>query len=119
MTTHPPPDTAPAENIAAAVDRLARAARTRTPCPPVRDLIGADDVAAAYASGVACLGDPLAASVWLARAGAEMGGPLRAGEVVLSGALGPMVAATAGDHFHADLAGLGQVAVHFAAEAHR
>src|SRR5262245_17843339 len=32
-----------------AAQRLLDAARTKTPCPPVRDLIGADDVAAAYA----------------------------------------------------------------------
>lgn len=35
--------------IAAAVDRLAEAQRTRVPCPPVRDLIGTDDLDAAYA----------------------------------------------------------------------
>ena len=32
-----------------AADRLAEAAETRTPCPPVRDLIGRDDLHAAYA----------------------------------------------------------------------
>ena len=35
--------------IRAAAARLRDAAESRTPCPPVRDLIGADDVAAAYA----------------------------------------------------------------------
>ena len=35
--------------VAAAVDRLAQAQQTRVPCAPVRDLIGTDDLAAAYA----------------------------------------------------------------------
>ena len=33
----------------AAADRLWAAAQWRTPCPPVRDLIAADDVESAYA----------------------------------------------------------------------
>ena len=35
--------------ISAAVERLAEAARTRVPCAAIRDLIGTDDLAAAYA----------------------------------------------------------------------
>ena len=35
--------------VRAAVDRLATALETRVPCPAVRDLIGTDDLAAAYA----------------------------------------------------------------------
>ena len=37
------------EAIAAAVDRLASAAASRVPCAAVRDLIGTDDLPAAYA----------------------------------------------------------------------
>jgi 2-keto-4-pentenoate hydratase len=64
--------------------------------------------------GSACLGDPLNAVLWLARAARDMGMPLRAGELVLSGALGPMVAVSIGDHVSAALSVLGPVEVSFA-----
>lgn len=35
--------------VTQAAQRLLRAASGRVPCPPVRDLIGSDDVRAAYA----------------------------------------------------------------------
>jgi 2-keto-4-pentenoate hydratase len=65
-------------------------------------------------NGVACLGDPLAALTWLARTARDFGEPLRAGQVVLSGALGPMVPVAAGDTFAATVTGLGSVSVAFA-----
>lgn len=37
--------------ISAAVTRLSQALTTRVPCAPVRDLIGTDDLPAAYAAG--------------------------------------------------------------------
>jgi 2-keto-4-pentenoate hydratase len=64
-------------------------------------------------TGAACLGHPLAAVAWLAAAVRDRGNPLRAGEVVLSGALGPMVGVGPGDVFLADISGVGQVSATF------
>jgi len=63
--------------------------------------------------GTDCLGDPLAALLWLARTAREYGDPLRAGQVVLSGALGPMVSVSAGVIVRAEISGLGMVTATF------
>jgi 2-keto-4-pentenoate hydratase len=67
-------------------------------------------------TGAACLGDPLAALDWLATTARDLGEPLRAGQIVLSGALGPMVPVAPGQTFVATVPGLGSVTAQFSPE---
>ena len=67
----------------------------------------------ATGSGAAALGSPLNAVAWLANTLGSLGIGLKAGEVVLSGALAAMFPAQQGDHFRVSIGGLGQCSVRF------
>jgi 2-keto-4-pentenoate hydratase len=83
--------------------------------------LAVDGVAVSTGSGTACLGDPLDALAWLAKTARDFGEPLRAGHIVLSGALGPMVPIQPGTQVRAELndidgRALGDVTAHFPEE---
>lgn len=66
-------------------------------------------------TGRDCLGDPVEALLWLARTALEIGSPLRAGDLVLSGALGPMVDVHPGDVIEVAIEPLGTLTARFSA----
>jgi 2-keto-4-pentenoate hydratase len=64
-------------------------------------------------TGAACLGDPLEALRWLAVQAYRFGDPLRAGHLILSGALGPFVPFVPGDRVAASISGFAPLVVEF------
>ena len=62
-------------------------------------------------TGAACLDNPLNAVSWLAKEMASRNTPIQKGQIILSGALGPMVGVQAGDHVVAEIGGLGRVEI--------
>lgn len=67
-------------------------------------------------SGADCLGNPLSAVAWLANSARDYGAPLRAGDVILSGALGPMTPVAPGSSFTAEITGIGTVTASFTSD---
>ncbi|OZI71656.1 2-keto-4-pentenoate hydratase [Bordetella genomosp. 12] len=70
-----------------------------------------------FGAGAACMGNPLQAVLWLARIMVKLGRPLLAGDLVLSGALGPMVSMRPGDDICIRISGLGSVAVNYGTDS--
>lgn len=64
-------------------------------------------------AGAACLGNPLNAALWLARTMVDNGSPLKAGDVLMTGALGPMATVAPGDVIDVRIGGLGSVRTAF------
>jgi 2-oxopent-4-enoate/cis-2-oxohex-4-enoate hydratase len=64
-------------------------------------------------AGAATMGSPVNAVVWLANTLGKLGIPLKAGEVILSGALGAMVPVKAGDNLHVTIGDIGGCSVRF------
>lgn len=67
------------------------------------------DETVSQGNGAACLGNPLNAARWLADTLVQVGTPLRAGDIVLTGALGPMVAVKPGHTYTAWIDGFAPV----------
>lgn len=65
-------------------------------------------------AGAAAMASPVNAVVWLANTLGRLGGGLKAGEVILSGALAAMVPVKAGDNLRMTVGGLGGCSVRFA-----
>ncbi len=64
-------------------------------------------------AGAACMGDPIAALLWLANKLGGLGTKLEAGQIILSGALGPVSDVVAGDRVEARIGRMGRVSVGF------
>lgn len=88
-------------------------------CPSQVDLINCGMVLekngeiVATGAGAAALGSPVNAVVWLANTLGRLGIPLKAGEVILSGSLAPLIPVVAGDYLRMSINGIGTCAVRF------
>jgi len=65
--------------------------------------------------GAAVQGHPAEAVAWLANTLGAYGIPFKAGEIILSGSLAPLVPAAPGDQFRMEVQGLGGCSVRFEA----
>ncbi|HLQ26320.1 MAG TPA: 2-oxopent-4-enoate hydratase [Acidiferrobacterales bacterium] len=64
-------------------------------------------------AGAAALGSPVNCVAWLANTLGRLGISLKAGEVILSGALAPLVPAVPGDNMRVSIGGIGSASVLF------
>lgn len=104
-----------ADNASSGLFVLGSTKRTLAEFEPVDAvmLMAVDGNVVSQGTGAACLGDPLIALAWLAAKAREFGSPLLSGQVILSGALGPMVAIGPTSVVTAEISGLGTVAATF------
>ena len=92
---------------------------TRHTDPRALDLAAAsmqmskNDAPAGSGLGSAVQGHPAEAVAWLANTLGAFGIPFKAGELILSGSLAPLVPAVAGDRFSMHIEGLGACSVAF------
>lgn len=63
--------------------------------------------------GYNCLGSPINATLWLARKLQQIGNPLRTGDLILTGSLGPMIDVIGGDYINVEIEGAGSLSVNF------
>ena len=73
-----------------------------------------NDAPAGSGLGSAVQGHPAEAVAWLANTLGTLGIPFKAGEIILSGSLAPLVNAVAGDRFTMQIEGLGGCSIQFA-----
>ncbi|KIQ14164.1 2-keto-4-pentenoate hydratase [Rhodococcus sp. MEB064] len=84
----------------------------RRDCPELSTVemtMAADGLQVSSGVGSDCLGSPWEALAWLANTALTYGSGLRRGDVILSGALGPMVPVTPGSTYRASITGIGDV----------
>ena len=74
-------------------------------------------VASSGTAAESCFGDPLRALAWLAETAFAHGSPLRAGELILTGAMGPMLPVVEGQSYAGLIGDLPTVSVHFRSSA--
>lgn len=90
-----------------------RKAITEVDCAAVKMTLTQNGELVSEGSGLECLGNPLNAAMWLVNKMLSLGTPIQAGEIILSGALGPMVNVKAGDEFEAQIDGFAPLTVKF------
>jgi 2-keto-4-pentenoate hydratase len=91
----------------------ARVAPSDVDLPGIEAVLTRNGTEVARGRSDAVLGNPASAVAWLARAVARYGVRLRAGHVILPGAMDRAVDAGPGDEFHADFGVLGDVELRF------